>query len=178
MAGEMAEMLRLKATAKMPQDELYRRIVRFLKEQTMCVLATSSNDVPRATPVEYYSNGTTLYVLADIGVKTENLKVNPRISVGIFSMVHPIWTNGKDWLACKSAQVTGLGKILLNDDSEYAEALKHYKWQIFFEALGRDTSQPPKGRPIIKVEAQKVEYMEFALKREGFTSKQTWVAPV
>lgn len=175
MPNEWAELINTKITNKMPPDKLYQRIMDFLKSQTMCVISTSSGDVPRATPVEYYNHGTTFYIMADPGVKVENIKKNPRVSIGIYNMPHPVWTNGKDWAACKSVQVTGTAKLLVEDNEEYAEFLNRYKWQIFWEAVGFDINKPPKGRTVIKVEASKMEYMEFALKREGYSSRQTWM---
>jgi nitroimidazol reductase NimA-like FMN-containing flavoprotein (pyridoxamine 5'-phosphate oxidase superfamily) len=44
----------------MPTAKLRKHIAQFLKEQNMCVLATCSNGVPRATPIEYHSKGTTM----------------------------------------------------------------------------------------------------------------------
>ena len=44
----------------MPTAKLEKHIVQFLKEQNMCVLATCSDGVPRATPIEYHSKGTTM----------------------------------------------------------------------------------------------------------------------
>jgi hypothetical protein len=174
MVSEFAELMKTKIRKKLPSDQLMQRIDGFLKSQTMCVLCTSKNDIPRATPLEYYSDGTTIYIIGDPGTKIENIKVNPRVSIGVYNNVHPIWTHSADWLSAKAAQITGEATLLTDDNPEYFEALKVYKWQLFAEALGRDLSQPPRGGTIIKVKVKKIEYMEFALKREGYASRQLW----
>jgi hypothetical protein len=174
MPGSLADIIKIKATNKMPTDELYKRIISHLKGQTMCVLCTAAADgQPRATPVEYYSNKTTLYCMADPGVKIENLKVNPRVSVGICNNPHPIWTNPDHYLNVKSVQITGRGKVINPGDPEYRDALKYYKWKIFWSAIGWPANEEPT-RPFIMVESDKIEYMEFALKKDGYSSKQTW----
>lgn len=175
MPDGFGDIIRTKATNKLPPDQLYQKIINHLKGQTMCTLCTASLDgQPRATPMEYYSDGTTLYLMADPGVKIENLKVNPRVSVGIYNNPHPVWTNPEHYLSVRSVQITGRAKILNPGDPEYADAVKHYKWQIFWSAIGWPLDQIP-NRPFIKVESDKIEYMEFALKKDGYASKQTWV---
>jgi nitroimidazol reductase NimA-like FMN-containing flavoprotein (pyridoxamine 5'-phosphate oxidase superfamily) len=83
MSSESRDSRSLK---QMPHDELEKRIIQFLEVQNMCVLATCTNDIPRATPIEYHSKGTTLYFVGEPGSKLENMKNNPKVSVGIF---HP-----------------------------------------------------------------------------------------
>ena len=61
----------------MPINELEKRIIEFLEGQNMCVLATCSNDVPRATPIEYHSKGITIYFVGEPGIKLKNLRSNP-----------------------------------------------------------------------------------------------------
>lgn len=178
MDSELGEIMKKRFTKKVPEDKLYQRIVDFLKEQTMCVLSTASPDgVPRSTPLEYYSHGMTLYILCDPGVKVENIKVNPRVSFGIYNDPHPVWTDPHNWARNKGAQITGTAKLLSDEQPEYQEGLNHYKWQIFWTALGRPLDQPPRGRNMIKIDIQKVEYTEYGLKRDGFASKQVWITP-
>lgn len=89
----------------MSPKDLEKRIIQFLKEQNMCVLATCGNDVPRATPIEYHSKGTTMYFVGEPGTKLRNIKNNPNVSIGIFLPY-------KGWDSAKGAQVTGKAKII------------------------------------------------------------------
>jgi len=173
MSTELGQLVAKKYTAKLPDDELKERILNFLKEQTMCVIATCKEDVPRATPLEYFSEGTTLYIAPDPGIKIVNIAANPRISVGIYNDVHPDWPGGA-WKQIKGVQITGEAKLLIPDDPEYAHAMKVYNWEPFFKALGWSLDEGPKPDRMIKVEAKKIEYSENALMLTGYARKQVW----
>jgi len=175
MSTELAQLGAKKYTAKLPDDELKERICNFLKEQTMCTLSTCKGDVPRATPLEYFSEGTTLYIAPDPGTKIVNIAANPRISVGIFNDVNPDWPGGA-WKRIKGVQITGEATLLTPDDPEYAHAMKVYNWEPFLKARGRTRDDVPKLDRMIKVEAKKIEYSESALMLKGYARKQVWEA--
>ena len=174
MEASFAELRNQNITKKLPADELKRRVAAHLKSQNICVLCTSKGDVPRATPIEYYSEGTTVYILAGQGTKIENIKANLRVSIGTYSTPYTDWT---DWYKVAGVQITGLAKLLNEDSPEYSDALKVYKWQLYAKARGWDLSTLPKGGTIIKVEAQKIEYRELALLAEGYSATQVWETP-
>lgn len=48
------------------------------------VLATSAKDVPRATVLEFFNEGLTLYIFGEPGGKIANIKRNPRVSAVIY----------------------------------------------------------------------------------------------
>jgi uncharacterized protein YhbP (UPF0306 family) len=175
MTTELAQLVAKKYSAKLPDDELKERICNFLKEQTMCTLATCKDDVPRATPLEYFSEGTTLYIAPDPGTKIVNIAANSRISVGIFNDVNPDWPGGA-WKRIKGVQITGEATLLTPDNPEYAHAMKVYNWEPFLEALGRTRDDVPKPEKMIKVESKKIEYSENALMLKGYARKQVWEA--
>ncbi len=175
MSTELAQLVAKKYTAKLPDDELKGSICNFLKEQTMCTLATCKEDEPRATPLEYFSEGTTLYIAPDPGNKIVNIAANPRISVGIFNDVNPDWPGGA-WKRIKGVQITGEATLLTPDDPEYAHAMKVYNWEPFLKARGRTRDDVPKPDNMIKVEAKKIEYSESALMLKGYARKQVWEA--
>jgi nitroimidazol reductase NimA-like FMN-containing flavoprotein (pyridoxamine 5'-phosphate oxidase superfamily) len=175
MTSELGELVAKKYTKKLPDDELKERILKLLKGQAMCVIATCKDDVPRATPLEYFSEGTTLYIAPDPGTKIVNIAANPRISVGIFNDVSPDWSAG-DWKRTKGVQVTGEATLLTPNDPEYAHAMEVYHWEPFLKALGRTKDDGLKPGNMIKVEAKKIEYREGALMLEGYASAQVWEA--
>ena len=174
MEARFAELRSKNITKQLPADELKQRIADFLKSQNVCVLSTSKGDIPRATPLEYYSEGTIIYILAGQGTKTENIKANPRVSIGIYSTPYTDWT---DWYKVIGAQITGSAKLLDEGNPEYSYALKVYKWQLYAKARGWDLTTPPRGGTILKVEAQKIEYRELALLAKGYSATQVWEAP-
>lgn len=177
MSTEFGDLVAKRFTAKLPNDELRERITSFFKEQTMCVLATCKENVPRATPLEYFSDGMTLYMSTDPGTKIENIKANPRVSIGIFSILNPDWA-GDNWKRNKGAQITGVATILKPDDPENIRAKNEVvPWKRFVSALGWDTSKPPRG-VVVKVEPEKIEYRENALMLKGYAVKQIWEASI
>ena len=52
--------------------------------RTALVLATSYKDEPRATALEFFNEGLTLYILGGPGAKIANIKRNPRVSAFIY----------------------------------------------------------------------------------------------
>ena len=51
----------------MPKEELEIEIIKLLKSQNMCGLATCKDNIPRATPLEYYPKETAVYILLEKG---------------------------------------------------------------------------------------------------------------
>jgi nitroimidazol reductase NimA-like FMN-containing flavoprotein (pyridoxamine 5'-phosphate oxidase superfamily) len=153
----------------MPQKELEQRISDFLKTQNMCVLATCKDNMPRATPIEYHSKGITLYFVGEPGTKLQNIKANPNVSVGVFAPY-------TDWNSVCGAQITGKAKIIpKSNTAEFNEGLEAYDWQKTAKQLGITTF--PETVTLIKVEAKKIEYIEMALKKQGFKPQQTLNIP-
>ena len=156
-----------KATKQMSKDELERHISVFIKTHNMCVLCTARDNIPRATPIEYWADGTTLYIVADPGTKRENIKANPKVSVGIFDPL--VGT-----LSVKGMQITGEAMLLTGDNPEYDEALIMRRRELVGEDIG--DFKPPKGRTLIKVESKKIELCEYALLPRGYDFRQVWEA--
>jgi len=172
---EFGEMVAKKVKKQLSKEEMEERISSFFKEQAMCTLATSKDDVPRATPLECFADGLTLYISADPGTKVENVKANPMVAIAMCNQIHPNWS-GDNWKAHKSIQLVGKATLLDPDDPENLRAKKEViKWKAFVAALGWDTSQPSKGW-VIKVEPKRIEYSEMALMLKGYAGKQIWEA--
>lgn len=161
-------------TAQLPRSELERRIAGALKSCNVCVIATCSKDVPRATPIEYYSAGLTLYIAAARTTKIINLEGNPRISVGIYNTPFTDWT---DWEQVIGLQITGRPELLRHTENPeaYEAALEIYDWRKYRTAMGRPDDKP-QNTTIIKVNPEKIEYRDLGLMRGGYAAKQVWVA--
>jgi general stress protein 26 len=174
--AEFGDLIEKKLLAKLPEDKLKERIATLFKEQTMCTIATASSDgQPRATPLECFADGMTLYIFADPGTKIANIKVNPKVSISVCNQINPSWKDD-NWKGHKAAQIMGVATILQSDDPESIRARKEViRWQEFVSALGRDTSEPPNGL-VIKVVPSKIEYSESDLMLKGYSSKQIWEA--
>jgi nitroimidazol reductase NimA-like FMN-containing flavoprotein (pyridoxamine 5'-phosphate oxidase superfamily) len=172
---EFGDMVAKRLTKQLPKEEIEERISKFFKEQAMCTIATSKNDVPRATPLECFAEGLTLYISADPGTKVENVKVNQNVAIAMCNQIHPDWS-GDNWKTHKSIQLQGKATLLEQDDSENLRAKTEIiKWQAFVTALGWDTNQPRRGW-VMKVEPKRIEYFEMALMLQGYAGKQIWEA--
>ena len=95
--GEFGDLIAKKIREKLPEDKLKERIATIFKEQTMCTIATAnSGGQPRATPLECFAEGLTLYIFADPGTKIENIKVNPKVCISMCNQIKPSW-QGDNW---------------------------------------------------------------------------------
>ncbi|MFC2020081.1 pyridoxamine 5'-phosphate oxidase family protein [Chloroflexota bacterium] len=172
MSGELGKALAQKITRKMPRKKLEEHIARMLKKVTMCTLVTSSGDIPRGTPLEYFSDWLTLYMSPDPGKKTKNLGVNPNVSISIYNDVYPNWE--KDWQTVWGLQITGRGELLSDGDPEYACGREVINFKSFYRALGIDGNILSRKRKILKVTPGKIELLQFGLINKGFASRQVW----
>jgi uncharacterized pyridoxamine 5'-phosphate oxidase family protein len=148
-----------------PKD-LEKLIIQFLKKQNMCVLATCGDNVPRATPVEYHSKGTTIYFVGEPGTKLDNMKKNPNVSIGVFLPY-------TGWDSAKGAQISGKAKIVSRENStEFKEGLEAYQWEKTAKELGLKAF-PETGVELVKVEPKTVEFIDMSLKKLGYSPRQT-----
>jgi nitroimidazol reductase NimA-like FMN-containing flavoprotein (pyridoxamine 5'-phosphate oxidase superfamily) len=165
--NDLMALAQAKVTKEMSKDEIERRISVFIKNHNMCVLCTARDNIPRATPIEYWADGTNIYIVADPGSKRDNIKANPKVSVGIFD---PFVGS----LSVKGMQITGEAALLTDDNPEYNKALILQRQEQVGEDIG--DFKPREGLTIIKIEAKKIEYIDIALKLEGYNLKYTWEA--
>jgi len=150
---------------RMPPKDLEKRIIQFLEGQNMCVLATCNNDIPRATPIEYHSKDMTMYFVGEPGKKLKNMKNNPNVSIGIFLPYI-------GWDSAKGAQITGKAKIIPKKNAtEFEEGLAAYQWEKTAKELGIKTF--PETVELIKVEPEKIEFIDMSLKKMGYSPRQT-----
>ena len=171
MTNKNYEILTKNLKKKLPRNDLEEYILDFLKSQNMGVLSTSFNDIPRATPVEYYNNGATLYIIAEEGEKIKNIEKNPNISFSIYASY-------SGWLSVKGVQITGKAKILTYPSKEFEEGLEYYDCSKNAEQLGIDENiilQDVKKMKMIKIESEKIELFDFSLKEKGYSEKQVLI---
>jgi len=121
---------------------------------------------------------------ADEGTtKLDNLRVNPRISIGI----HDPRPSAK---SIKGIQITGEPTLITEGNPEYEEALRIYQFQErtkrvtkeLAELIGMEVTEEvgesklPKDVTIIKVEAKKIALIETTLLQRGYAAEQVWEA--
>ena len=149
----------------MPTKVLEEHIIKFLKEQNMCVLATCSGGVPRATPIEFHSKGINIFFVGEPGTKLKNITNNPNISVGIFLPY-------TGWDSAKGAQITGKAKIISKKNlDEFREGLEAYQWEKTAKLL--NIKEFPDTVKLIRVDPERIEFIDMSLKKMGYNPRQT-----
>jgi general stress protein 26 len=138
---------------ELSRQGLEHLIIDFLREQSLCVIATCSKNMPRASTVEFFPIDTTIYVLTEGGQKIENILQNPHVSVAI----HAPFTG---WQRVKGLQITGIAEIGRKGSRVFEEGL---------EALNRRRQRianVPGLMQVIKIEPRKMEYLDTTLGKE------------
>jgi len=121
----------------MPEEELKKEIRDFLEKRKIIVLCTCSDNVPRATPMDFYmdkkSDDFNMYVGPAPGRKVKNIEENPIVSIGIYT---PMDT-GK----IQGMQITASGKERLiflregDDDFEKAQKIVRGKRKLLLKII-------------------------------------------
>jgi nitroimidazol reductase NimA-like FMN-containing flavoprotein (pyridoxamine 5'-phosphate oxidase superfamily) len=155
------------AQKELSAKELRTRIDQFLESTNMCVLATIGDELPRATPIEYHSKGITMYFVGEPGTKLKNIANNPNVSIGIFLPY-------TGWDSAKGAQITGKAKIISRDElCDFREGLEAYQWKKTAKQL--NIKEFPKTVELVRVDPEKIEFVDMSLKKEGFSPRQTLI---
>lgn len=142
---------------RMPEKELEQHIRKFLDERKVLVLCTCANNVPRATPMDFYmekgKNNFHIYVGPAPGRKVKNIQENPNISIGIYTPMNTGRIQGM--------QVTASGKerliFLKEGDPEFEQAQKIVRG---------------KRSLILKIIPEKIEFLDYDFIKEGYSRLQ------
>ncbi len=142
---------------RMPEDELKKEIRNFLEKRKIIVLCTCSDNIPRATPMDFYMDKSqdnfNIYVGPAPGRKVRNIEENPNVSIGIYT---PMDT-GK----IQGMQITASGKerlIFLREGDEYFE-----KAQKIVRG---------KRNLILKIVPEKIELLDYDFIKKGYSRLQ------
>ena len=105
------------------KEEIEREIINFLDEHssrkaepsdphggvimgTTCALGTCRDNIPRVTPIDFYHDGLTLWMIGDPGGKLANICSNPNVSVAIYTQLESSKENRSITLRGKANLVT------------------------------------------------------------------------
>lgn len=91
---------------------------------TGLVLATSANDKPRATPLEFFHEGLTLYVFGEPGGKIANIKRNPVVSAAVYEQ--PMLHSRQQ----QSLQIFGTADLITMRSNPRLFRAKSKKWNL------------------------------------------------
>ncbi len=141
---------------KMPVEELKREIREYLDKRKVLVLCTCSNNIPRATPMDFYTeqDSFNIYVGPAPGRKVKNMEENPNISIGIYTPL----SEGK----IQGMQITASGRerliFLREGDEEFEEAQKIVRG---------------KRKLLLKIIPEKIELLDYDFAKKGYSRLQT-----
>ena len=143
---------------KMPEEELKKEIREFLNKRKVLVLCTCANDIPRATPMDFYidkkSDDFIIYVGPAPGRKVKNIEENPKVSIGIYT---PLDT-GK----IQGMQITASGKDKLiflregNNGFDHAQKIVRGKRKL-----------------LLKIIPEKIELLDYDFIKNGYARLQS-----
>jgi len=141
----------------MPEEELKKEIRDFLEKRKIIVLCTCSDNVPRATPMDFYmeksQDNFNIYVGPAPGRKVKNIEENPIVSIGIYT---PMDT-GK----IQGMQITTSGKerliFLREGDDGFEKAQKIVR--------GRR-------KLLLKIIPEKIELLDYDFIKKGYSRLQ------
>jgi hypothetical protein len=143
---------------KMPKDELIKEIRDFLNNHKVLVLCTCNNNIPRATPMDFYLDKKhpedfSIYVGPAPGRKVKNIEENPNISIGIYTPMEA----GK----VQGMQITATGK----------ERLIFFKeGDVGFESVQKMVRG--KRKLILKIIPEKIELLDYDFIKKGYSRLQ------
>ena len=152
-------------------NEIEREIYEYIKEHRprykTCVLATSKDNIPRATPVMYHFEGLNIWISTENNNegKVDNIRINPKVSLAIFDPVESEY----GWDDTCGLQLWGNGEIIKHTENE--EMFNH-AWEMTgsdkaLQAFGHESPiDIAKNNLIyIKVTPEKISFVDSKKKR-------------
>ena len=144
----------------MPEEELRKEIRSYLDTRKVLVLCTCNNNIPRATPMDFYTeqDSFNIYVGPAPGRKVKNIEENPYVSIGIYTPI----SEGK----IQGMQITASGRenliFLKEGDEEFEKAQKIVR--------GRR-------KLLLKIIPEKIELLDYDFVKLGYSRLQTLEFP-
>ena len=139
----------------MPEEELRKEIRSYLDTRKVLVLCTCNNNIPRATPMDFYTeqDSFNIYVGPAPGRKVKNIEENPYVSIGIYTPI----SEGK----IQGMQITASGRenliFLKEGDEEFEKAQKIVR--------GRR-------KLLLKIIPEKIELLDYDFVKLGYSRLQ------
>lgn len=163
---EIFEKNNIRLIEEMEAAEFEEIIARFLLTHNVLHLATCKEDMPRCTPLEYWSRGLDVFVVSEGGGKIPNLKANPNVCYAISEPFFP----QEDFFGCVGLQVWGISSLFKrNDDPKrFEEIFQHshyFKNPEGMRSQGIDLANTPINFNVISIQPTKLRYLNL---REGF----------
>ncbi len=154
-------------TKQLPRAQQQDRIEHLLATHWMGVLCTIGTEFPIGSPVEYYAEGTTVYVLPQPGSpKQQALQRDPRVCFAVHA-------ENTGWVSVRGAQLFGHAQLLDPGTPDWEHAMTIYRWEPSAVQLGRALDAPPQVQ-LMRLNPEKIVYTEQWLRKDGFGPRQIW----
>lgn len=148
--------VRLKTS--MTAKEYEQEVEQFLKDHDILYLATSRDDVPRCTPLGYFTRGLTVYVLSEGGGKFANLAANGNVSYSVASRIK----GGRGLMRVRGLQVWGTAQVVsMKHNRRHFGEIMHLTG--IMKSLGKRGMEalPPFRYRFIIIEPEKMRYLNL-----------------
>lgn len=153
---------------QLPRDELTQRVEQFLATHWMGVLCTSGRDGPIGSPVEFYAEGTVVYILPQPNSpKLKAMAREPRICFAAYG-------ENCGWASIRGAQLFGRAEMLDPGTAGHRHGMSVFRWQASSVQLGRPLDQPPQ-MALLRLDPDRIVYTEQWLRKDGFGPRQIWL---
>lgn len=154
-------------TKQLPRDQLSERIEHFLATHWMGVLSTIGKDGPIGSPVEFYADGTAVFILPQPGSpKLKAVQRDPRVCFAAHG-------ENAGWASVRGVQLFGEAELLEPDTPEHDHALTVYRWEASAVQLGKPLDRPPRMQ-LLRIDPERIVYTEQWLRKDGFGPRQIW----
>lgn len=98
-----------------------KKVIDFLKENMVMTMASSSDDKPRASILEYYMIGDSLiFCTSGDSIKGKNLKHNKHVSFSVFNAPRYVTVDGHVTPA-SAAEVAEYNRLMLKNHPEFKD---------------------------------------------------------
>ena len=139
-------------------DELEKDIVAYLNENNFCVLTTSDNNVPHATPIHYGNIGLDIVILTSSGIKLKTIPKNNRVSLAVSSPTPENY--GTD--ITRGAQIEGRAELIPYGDEGFENLIKDSGLLRFLNSIG--ISRISETAKVIKVVPDSIKFIDLTRK--------------
>ena len=127
-------------------ETIKQKIKQYIGSKDICVIATCSENKPRASTVNYVADGFTLYIITSgKSTKVRNIRANPNVSVAIDDQ-------GKTKVCL---QAEGIAEILGGDEAEQAKKFYSRKRDI-------SNDKPELIDTVIRIELKEIMFSDYS----------------
>ncbi len=145
---------------KMAEAALRKEVLAFLDKRKILVLCTCNENIPRATPLDFYrkKDSFTLYMGLSPGRKIKNIRENPIVSIGIYTPMSEGKIQGMQITTSEPHHLM----LLEEGDEEFPAAQKIVRG---------------KRKLILKVIPEIIELLDYDFAKEGYAILQRLELP-